>query len=128
MTVFVFGNPDVPGDSLPLRVLGEAWRRLPQCDFVVKDPNEDWDVPENIIILDTAVGINDVTVFRSLDRFVSAPRLSMHDFDALANIRYLMKLGKIKNITIIGVPPDMPEDQALTGIVKAISEVSNRVK
>jgi hypothetical protein len=37
----------------------------------------------------------------------------MHDFDFLTNLQYLTKLGKIKKIKIIGVPPDMKESEAI---------------
>lgn len=33
----------------------------------------------------------------------------MHDFDALMQLRLLQRLGKLKEVTIIGVPPEMDE-------------------
>ncbi len=113
MKVFIFGNPDIAFDSLPLRLLPQLTEIFPHVMFEVKDPNEDWEVPENMLIVDTAVGVTDVTVFHDLDSFSPAPRISMHDFDALANIRLLKKLGKIKSVTIIGLPPDMEEQRAI---------------
>lgn len=120
MTVFVFGNPDLPGDSLPLKLLPELRKRLPNVTFEVKDPNEEWDIPEELVMIDTAQGVNGVTVFNDLTKFAGAPRLTTHDFDALTNLRYLQKLGKLKRITIIGVPPGMPEKDALDDITAAL--------
>ena len=59
------------------------------------------------------IGIKDITIFDSLEKFALAPRVSMHDFDFLTNLQYLTKLGKIKKIKIIGLPPDMEENEAI---------------
>lgn len=112
MTVFVFGNPDVEEDSLPMRILPSLQKEFPSILFQMLDPNEEWNVSENLIIIDTVVGINDVTLFDSLDVFESAPRVSLHDFDAYANLRLLAKLGKLKKIKIIGIPSKMQENAA----------------
>lgn len=121
MTVFVFGNPDLPEDSLPLKILPQLRRLLPDMTFQVLDPNEEWETSEHIMVVDTVQGIRQVTVFDSLDRFIASPRVTMHDFDALSNLRYLLKLGKIKKVTVIGVPSDIPEN-------KAASEVAARLE
>ena len=68
---------------------------------------------EGITVLDTVIGIKDITIFDSLEKFALAPRVSMHDFDFLTNLQYLTKLGKIKKIKIIGLPPDMEENEAI---------------
>lgn len=112
-TVYIFGNPDLPADSLPLRILPRLREAFPVVTFVVRDPNEEWEIPEEFVVIDTVAGIDRVKVFSDLSAFAAAPRLTMHDFDALANLRYLLKLGKLKRIKIIGVPPVMPEGQVL---------------
>lgn len=113
MTVFVFGNPDLAQDSLALQILPELQKEFPQTEFIVQDPNEEWEVPEELIIIDSVVGIARVQVFDSLKEFTTSPRLTLHDFDALTNLRYFQKLGKLKKITIVGLPPLMPEKEAL---------------
>ncbi len=114
MIVFVFGNPDLPMDSLPLRILPELRKRLPDIDFQVKDPNEEWDVPEELTVIDTVVGLKEPRVFDGLDAFSSAPRLTMHDFDAYANLKLLQKIGRLKKIRIIGLPPNLTKTSALS--------------
>ncbi len=99
MTIYVFGNPDIPEDSLPLRILPRLRLAFPDISFEIKDPNEEWDVPENLTVIDTAVGINGIHVFSDLETFSNTPRVSLHDFDALTQLRYLQKLGKLKKIT-----------------------------
>ncbi len=113
MRVFVFGNPDLPQDSLPLRILPELRKCFPQISFEVKDPHEEWESPSKITILDTVCGIGKVTVFTGLSPFVDSPKLTVHDFDALSNLQLLQKLGKLKEIRIIGIPPDRSEKEAL---------------
>jgi hypothetical protein len=113
MEIYAFGNPDLPEDSLPLRILPELKKKLRGIRFLVLDPNEEWDVPQEVTIIDTVQGIDTVKVFDDLNAFDAAPRVSMHDFDALANLRLLKKLGKIKNVKIIGLPPQMAEDAAV---------------
>ncbi len=112
MTVLVFGNPDLPSDSLPVRILPELQRRLPDVEFLHLDPNEEWELPEEITVIDTVVGVKEPRVFPGLDDFSPAPNLSMHDFDAYANLRLLMKLGRLKSVRVVGLPPSMDETAA----------------
>jgi len=112
MKIFVFGNLDLSEDSLPLRLVPKLEKLFPRHHFVIKDPNEEWDMPEEFFVIDTVQGIDKVAVFDDLDKFEKAPRTTMHDFDALTNLRYLKKLGKIKKIKIIGLPPMMDEKTA----------------
>lgn len=120
MKIFVFGNQDLEIDSLPLRILPKLKKEFPEIEFEIRDPNEEWDIPEEMIILDTALGIKKITIFDNLDNFSHAPRVSAHDFDAFSNICYLFKLGKIKKIKIIALPPNMNESEAITEIIKVL--------
>ncbi len=120
MTIFIFGNPDISLDSMPLRLLPRLRELFPAVNFEIKDPNEDWEVPEELVIIDTALGIREVTVFDDLFKFKPAPRITLHDFDALANLRYLQKLGRLRKLKIIALPPDIAEDKALVEIADFI--------
>ncbi len=122
MHIFIFGNPDLPFDSLPLRILPELQKEFPEIKFEVKDPNEEWDLENSgdLVILDTAVGIDKITIFEDLEKFAKAPRVSMHDFDALTNLRYLQKIGKIKKVRIIAIPPDLEEKGAVKNAASAL--------
>ena len=117
--IFVFGNINLENDSLPLRIMPQLQEKFPDIQFEVRDPNEEWGVPDEFIIIDTVVGIKEIRIFETLDKFLSAPRVSMHDFDFLTNLQYLWKLGKIKKIKIIGLPPNMEESEA----VKKVSAI-----
>jgi Ni,Fe-hydrogenase maturation factor len=124
MKIFIFGNEDLEMDSLPLRILPKLKEKFPEIEFVTADPNEDFDFPENVVVIDTTVGIKDVTVFDSLEKFSAPPRIGMHDFDALTNLRLLWKLGKIKKIKIIAVPPEIGKSE----VVEKISEILQKIK
>ena len=121
LTIYVFGNPDLSSDSLPLRILPELKVKFPAVSFVVADPNEDWTGPAKLVVLDTAINLKKITVFDSLEKFTAAPRISLHDFDALANLQWLQKIGRLKGIKIIGLPPTMAAAEAvkLTGEIIA---------
>ena len=121
MTVFVFGNPDLALDSLPLRLLPELRRRLPGVEFLVKDPNEEWDVPEELTVIDTVVGIAEPRLFPTLNDFAAAPRLSLHDFDAFANLRLLQKIGRLKTVRVIGLPPGHADAAAADFIERSLA-------
>ena len=122
MNIFVFGNADLDMDSIPLKILPQLQAKFPKINFIVKDPNEEWDIPEDFIIIDTVVGIKEITVFKDIDKFVSAPSISMHDFDAFANIKLLKKLGKINKIMIIGIPVEIDHNLAIKEITSIIEK------
>ncbi len=114
--VYIFGNPDLEIDSLPVRLIPDLQKLCPNFNFILKDPNEEWDIPEEMLIIDSALGLEKVTIFDDLESFASTPKLSMHDFDALTNLRYMQKLGKLKKIKIIALPPEMEPDRAIHDI------------
>ena len=118
MKIFVFGNPDLKFDSLPIRLIPELQKQLIDFEFVHIDPNEEWDVPEKLYVIDTVFGIKNPMIFNNLLTFKKAPSVSMHDFDAYANLRLLQKIGKLKEIKIFGLPPDISENEAMDFLKK----------
>lgn len=108
MVVHVFGNEDLDCDNLAIKLARELGGKFKNISFVFIKPNED--VPfandEDIYILDVVQGINKVQILTedSLDKLVSSPRNSVHDFDLGLQLKYLKKLGKLGRVTIIGVP------------------------
>ncbi len=125
MKVFIFGNEEVEIDSLPIQIIDDLKAALPNIDFVIKDPNEEWGIPEELVMIDTAVGLNQVTAFDNLDHFTKAPNFSMHDFDALTNLLFLKKLGRLKKIKIIGIPPTISKEKAIKEIVSILHPSSS---
>ncbi len=120
--VFVFGNTDLPFDSLPLRILPALRDTLPEVSFEVLDPNEEWDMLRHPLIIDTVENIAEPQVIRGLAAFMAAPRVTCHDFDAYANLMFLKKLGKIDDATILGLPPHRDEREAVAWLEAAIQK------
>lgn len=120
MQIYIFGNIDLETDSLPVQLIPDLEKTFPEHTFTTLDPNEEWDVPNHMIIIDTIVGIRDVIVFQDLHAFLQTPRVTCHDFDAYTNLQFLVKLGKVKEVTIIGIPVLMPEGTVLEKVVQIL--------
>lgn len=112
MDIWLFGNPDLSEDSLPLQMLPRLRQAFPHSTFTVQDPLDEWRLPGELFIIDTVKGIDCVRAFGSLDEFQEAPRVTMHDFDAVMELRLLQKLGKLPALKIFGVPPTLSMDEA----------------
>ena len=111
MKIFVFGNPLVSKDSIALEVLPDLRKEFPDIEFIEFDTAEDLeDFGDDIVILDSVVGIEKVKLFNGLDSFVESPTYSLHDFDLPIYLKLLMKLGKIKKVRIIGIPANGKPD------------------
>lgn len=90
MTIYVFGNNDVPGDSLEIKIV---------------KPNEDVEFDsKNPVILDTVEGINKIKILKNINEIQKIKSSTVHDFDLGFQLKYLKKIGKIDGVTIIGVP------------------------
>lgn len=123
MIVYVIGNPDVPEDALPIHILPKLQAACPNIVFETKDPNEEWDVPDKLVIIDTVQGIDQVKLFHDLEHFEAAPRVTLHDFDAFAQLALLKKIGKLPPLTIIGVPMSIDENEATRAIVSELKKI-----
>ena len=108
MKVYVFGNEDVPEDRKAIEAAEKLAHAIDDVSFIFVKPNED--VPfaseRHVVILDTVHGIREVTLIEGdeIDALILSPRGSVHDFDLAFQLRYLRKLGKLEDVTIIGVP------------------------
>ena len=110
MKVYVFGNEDVPEDRKAIEAAQRLDRAMDDVSFIFVKPNED--VPfvneGHVVILDTMHGIQDVAVIEGdkIDELILSPRGSVHDFDLAFQLRYLRKINKLREVTIIGVPQE----------------------
>ena len=110
MKVYVFGNEYVAGDRRAIEVGRELEGAIEQISFIFVDPNAD--VPfaneRHVVILDTVEGIEDVALIEGdrVDGLILPPRGSVHDFDLAFQLRYLKKLNKLGEVTIIGIPQE----------------------
>lgn len=120
-TVYIFGNPDIAVDATPVELLPFLRERFPDIEFLFLDPNEEWKIPDPLVIIDTVMGIEGVHIFHGLDEFIKTPSLSVHDFDALSQLRLLKKLGKLGQVIIIGLPPHLSTEAAGAAAVDSLS-------
>ena len=110
MNIYVFGNEYVAGDKRAIEVARELEGAIEGISFVFVNPNED--VPfvdhRHAVILDTVEGIQDVALVEGdrIDGLVLSPRGSVHDFDLAFQLRYLKKLNRLGEVTIIGIPQE----------------------
>ncbi len=86
-------------------------RAVDGVSFVFVGPNEDVPFADEgrVVILDTVHGIREVELIegdQNRDALGLSPRGSVHDFDLAFQLRYLKKIGKLGDVTIIGVPPE----------------------
>jgi hypothetical protein len=113
MEIWLFGNPDLNCDCLPLKILPQLKKLFPKIDFIIQDPLEEWSLPSELFIIDTVQGLKKVEVFTTLEKFQPSPHVTMHDFDLGAQLNWLKKLGVLPKFTIFGIPENISETAAL---------------
>src|SRR5215204_4217008 len=117
MNIYIFGNEYVEADKRALEVARELEDTVESISFVFVKPNED--VPfvneRHVVILDTVQGIQDVALVEGdrVNGLILSPRASVHDFDLAFQLRYLKKLNKLGEVTIIGIPQEREVDYRL---------------
>jgi len=127
MRVLVFGNPLLPEDSVPLKLIPKLRKKFPKVDFVESDPEEleHESAKGQLTIIDTVKGIKAVTVLteKDIDKFELCGKCSVHDFDLSWTLRILRKMGLVNEVWIVGVPRGMKEAVALEAVAKSLSSV-----
>lgn len=113
MEIWLFGNPDLKSDSLPLKILPQLKKLFPKVNFVIQDPLEEWKLPAELFIIDTVQGLKKMEVFTTLEKFQPAPHVTMHDFDLGAQLNWLKKLRVLPKFTIFGIPENISGTDAL---------------
>ena len=110
MKVYVFGNLDLGGDRVALEVAKKLEGKIKDLEFIYVNPNEDLPFAgkSRVVILDAVLGINKVCLLdeNDLEKLTADRSVSVHDFDLGFQLKYLKKLGKIKKMTIVGLPMD----------------------
>ena len=101
--IYVFGNPIVPEDSLAVDIARELEKELKDIEFVYIDPNEEIH-EKDVVILDVARGIKEVSLIKDLDQLETGKKVSLHDFDIAFSLKLMKKIGLVENITIIAIP------------------------
>lgn len=124
MKILVFGNPLSEKDNLALKLLPELKKKFSNIEFKDTDPNENLeDEIEHgkLFILDVVEGINKIKIIKDIEQLKQDKIYSMHDFDLALNLKLLKKVGKLKEIEIIGLPMKMDEGEAVKEIKKILN-------
>ena len=121
--IYMFGNPLVKEDSLPLKILPDLKKSFPEIEFEVVDPNENFP-PANerdLTILDTVQGIKEPKLFglNDLIKIQKSPN-SPHDYDLGMHLLLLKKLKRIDSVRIIGIPPNFNKKIFITWLTNVI--------
>ena len=121
--IYALGNPLLKEDSLPLKILPKLRERFKGVVFKELDPSENLPEEEHLVIVDTIINCNNVCVLKDIDKIATEPRYSLHDFDLGFSLKLMKKLGKINDVTIIGVPQMIRLENALEQTVKIIASL-----
>jgi len=107
MKIYVFGNPLVKKDALPVKLLPNLKKTFPKIEFILTDPNDNFppDGEKDLVILDTVIGIKKPMILDldDLQKIKKTP-VSPHDYDLIFHLQLLIKLKKVKSVKIIGIP------------------------
>jgi Ni,Fe-hydrogenase maturation factor len=122
-TVYITGNPLVPQDSLPLRIMNRLKNHFPQIEFTELEPTDDMPDERNLTIIDTILGIEKVTILTDIDKIITEQSVSLHDFDLGFNLKLMKKLGRLDSVKIIGVPAGMREEEAFNEVAIMLKDL-----
>ena len=106
MKVYVFGTEEYEPDSMAIRVARVLQKKRIDIEFVFMKVNEDlpFEDGEDVVILDTVEGLDEVRVIEDIDRLMVSNSGTVHDYDLGFQLKYLKKLGRLGKVKIIGVP------------------------
>ena len=123
--IYVLGNPLMRQDSMPLKLLPKLRKSFNNIDFIELDPTENF--PEgNLILIDTLLNANQVSIITDIDKIRTEKSYSLHDFDLGFTLKLMKKIGKVKDIKIIGIPALIQEEEALKQLKKLIPSLLSR--
>ncbi len=121
MQILLLGNPDLKEDAVAVGLLARLQKEFPEVEFEHWDPNEEKEFGERLVLVDTVKGIEKVTRFEDLSAFVSAHgRMTMHDYDLYDDLMLRLKLKKLPQVTVIGIPWGASQELIWNDLVQAI--------
>jgi Ni,Fe-hydrogenase maturation factor len=122
-TIYIFGNPLVKEDSLPLKLIGKLRKEFPLLEFKEFDTVEDMELEKELNIIDTVKGIKRVELIEDVDKIITGKIYSMHDFDLGYNLKLLKKMNMIDKVRIFGIPMRISEREAFKSLKKLIKMI-----
>ena len=120
MKIYIFGNPLIKEDSLPLKLVDKLKKEFPSIKFSEFDTVEDLELEKELNIIDTVKGIKKVELIEDIDKIITDKIYSMHDFDLGYNLKLLKKMKMIGKVRIFGIPSNISEKEAFKQLCKLI--------
>jgi len=124
--VYVVGNPLVPSDTMPLRILPFLRKARPDLSLIPFEPTRQ-DIPHNVDLtfIDTVQGLKKVCLLHGVESLLGpSGSYSLHDFDLAGQLLLLNKFGLLGHVHIIGVPAKGKEEK----IAKDVAHELGRIK
>lgn len=126
-TFYIFGNPLLEFDNLPIKLIPDLQKSFPNINFIEIDPNENLKpIDGKLNLIDTVFGVEEVMLIDdigTIDKIESNPNVSMHDFDLGFNLKLLKKIDLLKDINIIAVPTNIEKKKALEKIKNIMDKI-----
>ncbi|MEM4133682.1 MAG: hypothetical protein QXO35_00475 [Candidatus Micrarchaeia archaeon] len=122
LKVYCFGNPLIKNDSLPLEIIPELEKKFPMIKFIPAEYPDEIEDENEINIIDTVDGVENVRLITNIDEICENRRCSMHDFDLGMTLKIMKKIGKIKKINIFAIPMGYKKRKAIKEIEKLLNE------
>jgi len=119
-TIYVFGNPLVKEDSLPLKLIDKLKKEFPSIEFKEFDTVEDLELEKELNIIDTVKGIKKVELIEDIDKIITDKIYSMHDFDLGYSLKLLKKMKMIDKVRIFGIPMKINEEKVFSQLKSLI--------
>ncbi len=121
--VSVFGNPNEPGDSLAVRLVPRLQKRFPEIEFRIEDPTENLEPHgDPWVIVDVAMGVDEVAVIEDLNQLEYVKGQSVHDFDVYMELRLKEKLGELPAVRLVLIPSTW-EEKKLTAVAPLLKSL-----
>ena len=123
--IYVFGNPLVKEDSLPLKLVEKLRKEFPSLEFKEFDTVEDLKLGKELNIIDTVKGIKKVELIEDVDKIITDKIYSIHDFDLGYNLKLWKKMKMIDKVRIFGVPMKTNEKKVFEQLCIIIDKIFN---
>ena len=121
--IYVFGNPLVKEDSLPLKLIDKLREEFPNIEFEEFDTVEDLELKKELNIIDSVKGIKKVELIEDLEKIITDKIYSIHDFYLGYNLKLLKKIKMIEKVRILGIPVKIDESEAFDQLKKMIKRL-----
>ena len=122
-TIYILGNPDIAQDNIAYKTADKLKKLFSNVKFL---PQYKLDLDKvskytNLWLMDAAINLDKVAYITNLEQLSLPPRLTLHDFDIVIQLKLMQKLHLVKHINIIGIPYNL-------NLHKAVSQAGAIIK